>query len=46
VELLPSDYTEAALFTATHPAQQGGEIHLHPSIEAARLEVGGRRRAA
>ena len=43
VELLPSDYTEAALFTATHPARQEDKIHLHPSIEAARLEVGSRR---
>jgi hypothetical protein len=43
VDLLPSDYTEAALFTATHPARQEDKIHLHPSIEAARLEVGGRR---
>ncbi|HEU5116349.1 MAG TPA: hypothetical protein VFT74_06680 [Isosphaeraceae bacterium] len=42
VELLPSDYTEAVMFTATHPARQGDMIHLHPSLEAARLEVGSR----
>ncbi|MBV8267586.1 MAG: hypothetical protein JO252_14775 [Planctomycetaceae bacterium] len=43
VELLPSDYIEAALFTATPPARQEDKILLHPSIEAARLEVGSRR---
>jgi hypothetical protein len=42
VEPLPSDYTEEAFFTATHPAQQEDKIHLHPSIETARLEVGSR----
>ena len=42
VDLLPSDYTEVAFFTATHPAQQGCTIRLHPSIEAARLEIGAR----
>ena len=42
VELLASDYTEAALFTATHPARQDDEILLHPSVEAVRLELGGR----
>ena len=40
VELLPSDYVEAAMFTATHPARQGDMIHLHPSLEAARLAIG------
>lgn len=40
VELMPSDYFEAVLFTAMHPTQQGDTIRLHRSPEAARLEVG------
>jgi hypothetical protein len=31
VELLPSDCTEAALFTAAPPARQEDKILLHPS---------------
>jgi hypothetical protein len=42
VDLLPSNYTEVAFFTATHPAQQVNTIRLHASIEGARLEVGDR----
>jgi hypothetical protein len=42
VELLASDYTEAALFTATHPTQQEDEILLHSNGEAVHLETGSR----
>lgn len=40
VELLPADYTEAALFTATHPDQQQDAIQLQANAEAARHEGG------
>lgn len=39
VNLLPSDYTEAKLFTATDPAQQSNQIRLHPTIESARFDI-------
>ncbi len=43
VELLPSEYAEAPLFTTTDPAEQGETIDLYMGFEAANFAADGGR---